>query len=140
MSEQLLRDENIFPNEQVIADALGEVMTAYQAFEQVLEEHFPSLSCEWRYYKDGKSWLCKGTEKKKTVFWLSVWDGFFKLSFYFTEKTRTGVMELEINEELKNQLQNATLIGKLLPLIIDVVAESQLSDVMAVLKYKAGLR
>lgn len=31
---------------------------------------------EWRYYKDGKSWLCKITQKNKTIVWISLWEPF----------------------------------------------------------------
>ncbi|PKP08994.1 MAG: hypothetical protein CVU09_13085 [Bacteroidetes bacterium HGW-Bacteroidetes-4] len=37
---------------------------------------------QWRYYNDGKAWLCKVSYKKKTVFWLSVWEAYFKVAFY----------------------------------------------------------
>jgi hypothetical protein len=30
------------------------------------------LIIEWDYYKDGKSWLCKIINKKKTICWLSI--------------------------------------------------------------------
>lgn len=36
------------------------------------------LSPEWRYYNDGKSWLCKMLSKKKNLFWLSIWEGCFR--------------------------------------------------------------
>jgi hypothetical protein len=140
MSEQQLRNQEVFPTDNVIANALSKSYAAYQAFIASLDERFPALSLEWRYYKDGKAWLCKGAVGKKTVFWVSVWEGFFRLAFYFTEKTKSGVMELPIDEAIKIQLQNAALVGKLIPLIIDVRKTEQLSDLLTVLEYKAGLR
>ena len=51
---------------------------------------------EWRYYNDGKAWLCKVVNKKKTVFWLSIWEHYFKTSFYFTEKHLESIDALNI--------------------------------------------
>lgn len=60
--------------------------------------------------------------------------------FFFTEKTCSGVMDLEIAEELKMQLQNAAMVGKLIPLICDMSEEYQLEDLFTVMKYKAALK
>jgi hypothetical protein len=140
MPKQLLRDVNIFPTSEVIHEALREASVSYEQFLYRLSESFPEMSLDWRYYKDGKAWLCKGSKRKKTIFWLSVWEGFFKLSFFFTEKTCSGVMDLEIAEELKMQLRNAAMIGKLIPLICDMSDECQLEDLFTVMKYKAALK
>jgi hypothetical protein len=140
MSNQLLKDEKIFPTPEILHEALGEAYPAYAQFLNMLSESFTGMSFDWRYYKDGKAWLGKGSAGKKTVFWFSVWEGFFKVSFYFTEKTQPGVMNLEISEELKAQSRNAAMVGKLIPLIFDVSEESQLKDLITVMKYKAALK
>lgn len=84
--KQLFRDKNVKPTEQLIAEALGEGYTIYQRFIETLENEGISLM-DWRYYQDGKAWLSKGeykwtttrgTNKVKPIFWLSMWEGFFK--------------------------------------------------------------
>lgn len=140
MSNQLLKDENIYPTPEIIRDTLGEAYPVYEQFLLTLAETFPGMAIDWRYYKDGKAWLGKCTAQKKTVFWLSVWEGSFKVSFYFTEITSHGAMVLEIAEEHKKRLQNAAMVGKLVPLIFDISEEGQLADLFAVMKYKAALK
>ncbi len=136
---QLLRDESIEP----IADVLSTVISSelYAIYQQLIKiaETELDLQSEWRYYKDGKSWLCKFVYKKKTVLWLSLWETFIKVSFYFTEKTRSGIDELEIDESLKYELKNTASIGKLLPLIIDISSEEQLKDISTIIEYKKSL-
>ena len=95
----LLRDKEIEPTDEVLENALGKkLFTIYQELIQIFTDEF-SLELQWRFYKDGKSWLCKVVYKKKTVLWLSVWENYIKTGFYFTEKTRNGVLELGMNEE-----------------------------------------
>jgi len=132
--EQLLRNPGIQPSEDILRDALGDSFAAWRLFREQLPEH--GVSMEWRYYNDGKAWLIKATAGKKTVFWGSVWEGFFKTSLYFTEKTRPGVQELEIAQELKTALANGRPMGKLIPLVIDIHGESQLPDVFQLIDYK----
>jgi len=106
----------------------------YQMFTEQLSEY--QIELEWNYYKDGKSWLGKAVSKKKTVFWLSVWQGFFKISFHFTERAATGVMQLDVPDELKERLKSAQLKGKLKSLQIDISDETQLHDVFRLAEYK----
>jgi len=95
--KQLFRDKNVKPTEQLIAESLGEEYAIYQRFIETLENEGISLM-DWRYYQDGKAWLSKGeykwtttrgTNKVKPIFWLSMWEDFFKVSFHFSEKVRT---------------------------------------------------
>ena len=59
--KQLLRDPDIEPSSDVIAEALGESNNAYIKFVDELASH--DIHLEWRYYNDGKAWLAKGLFK-----------------------------------------------------------------------------
>jgi hypothetical protein len=138
MNEQLLlRDENVFPDEDVLKTVLGDLYPVYREFiEKVTGEEY-SLDIQWNYYKDGKSWLCKITKKKKTILWLSVWDGYFKTGFYFTEKSVEAILALEIEKDLKETFLSTKPIGKLKPLVIDINSREQLKDALAVVVCKS---
>ena len=132
---QLLRDPSVFPSDEVLAEALGDSYSAYAKFTKRLPECSIEAE-EWRYYNDGKSWLSKNTHKKKTVFWLSVWDGFFKVTMFFTEKTCGGVLELKVAEEFRTFQQMA----KLKPLVISVSSGTDQDDLFKVIEYKRDLK
>jgi hypothetical protein len=83
--QQLLRNPDIQPTRDVIAEALGETNKVFVKFIGELANH--EIQIEWHYYNDGKAWLAKGLHKwigarggknELTVFWLSIWDGFFQ--------------------------------------------------------------
>lgn len=134
---QLLRDESTYPSEAVLAAALGSAFTAYQRFCILLKDI--GIETQWRYYNDGKAWLCKCVKGKKTVLWLSVWDGYFKVSLFFTEKTRVGIQELAIADEIKERMASASPMGKLIPLTLEIESENQLSDLATLVEYKKQL-
>ena len=136
--EQLLRNPDIYPSDDVLAAALKESYSIYKAFTQKLHDF--QIDTEWRYYKDSKAWLTKAVRKKKTVFWLSVGDGFFKVSIFFTEKTRAGIQELPVGAAIKSQIANEPARGKLIPLITEVYAESALGDLYKLIAYKQSLK
>ncbi|HPR31626.1 MAG TPA: DUF3788 family protein [Prolixibacteraceae bacterium] len=140
MEEILLRDPLVEPDETVLRKTLQE---SYPVFEKLSEEFCqPDFSLEllWRYYNDGKAWLCKVVHKKKTICWISAWDGYFKTGFYFTEKAQTAIDALEIDPDLKETFHSAKAIGKLIPLIIGVREMKQLADVFALARLKKELK
>jgi hypothetical protein len=136
----LLREAEIEPNETLLKNILGkELFEVYRKLTEIITAEF-GLEYEWRFYKDGKSWLFKAIYKKKTIFWLSSWEGFIKTSFYFTEKTRCGIFDLPISGKIKENFDSVETIGKLIPLILDIENEEQLKDFSEIVKYKKSLK
>lgn len=138
MEIPLLKDPNVFPTAEVLDNELGKTYSVFRAFMNAVESEDFQLSPEWRYYKDGKAWLCKITFKKKTVVWLSVWPDCFKLGFYFTEKSGGGIPGLKIDDSIKEFYLNHNPIGKLKPIVVEVRMKSQLDDINTLIKYKIG--
>ena len=134
MERPLLNDGNQYPTDIMLASALGSSMDVYQAFIDSLLKY--QIELEWHYYNDSKSWLGKAVSKKKTVFWLAVWQGFFKVSFHFSEKARLGIMNLLISFETKVHLENAPIKGKLVSVAIDVSDQGHLEDIFTLVSYK----
>lgn len=140
METQLLRDQQIFPTKEVLKNELGSSYLAFEALTKKLIDANYGLTIQWRYYKDGKAWLCKVCHKKKTIFWLSVWDQYFKTTFYFTEKNGMGISELNIKEELKEIFHRSKPIGRLIPLTININNKGQIKDILPLVEYKKSLK
>jgi len=145
--KQLFRDKNVKPTEQLIAESLGEEYAIYQRFIETIKNEGISLM-DWRYYQDGKAWLSKGeykwtttrgTNKVKPIFWLSLWEGFFKVSFHFSEKVRTQLLSLPISEETKEAIYKAPTNGtkmKFFSVIFDVASDSPLNDIYQIAEFR----
>lgn len=140
METQLLNDQNVYPAPEVLQKALGKSYAVLQELIETIIGKEYGLTFEWRFYKDGKSWLGKAVYNKKTVFWLSVWDGYFKTGFHFTEKTRSGVMNLNIDKTIKSAFAEAEATGKLVPLPLKIDKKRQLKDVLEIVRYKKTLK
>jgi len=134
----LLKDEAVFPSDSVLARCLGRSFSAYGDLFGKIERLGHPLKPEWKYYRDGKAWLCRVSHKKKTVFWLSVWEGYFRVSFYFTEKNRKDIGSLDIDPGIKTDFVNAKSVGKLLPLVVHVRKKSQIRDTVTLAEYRIG--
>jgi hypothetical protein len=140
MEAPLLKEPHIVPTKEVLAKVLGKSYAAFDSLISTITQPEYGLEPQWNYYNDGKAWLCKVQYKKKTVFWLSVWDKYFKTGFYFTDKNSAGIYDLDIDNEIKKNFKNSKHIGKLIPLGISVSKKDQLKDVLKVIEYKKGLK
>ncbi|MGD9264270.1 MAG: DUF3788 family protein [Lysobacterales bacterium] len=133
---QLLKDPDLAPTPEVLESKFGSLYPLYVELINLLESDDLGLATEWRYYKDGKAWLCKITRKKKTAVWMSAWQDHLHLGFYFTEKTGAGIPDLEIDPALKESYATADPIGKMKPLTVELKNTSQLKDLRELLRYK----
>ena len=140
MEKPLLREQEIIPTEEVLKNVLGESYSAFETLINTITTSEFGLIPEWNYYKDGKSWLCKVCHKKKTVFWLSAWDKFFKITFFFTEKHLEGIASLDIEENIKDDFGKVKPVGRLLPLLISINKTEQLSDALKIIEFKKRLK
>ena len=136
MEGLLLREQEFFPTTEVLQNVLGKVYCVWEELVMQVTQGEFALTLDWNYYKDQKSWLCKVCHKKKTIFWLSVWEGFFKTTFYFTEKHLEGIANLEISEQIKEDFCRTKPVGKLLPMLISIDKQEQLPDLLKIVKFK----
>lgn len=149
MAEQLLKNPEIKPTSEVLADCLGKANSAYIKFSEKLKKH--DIQLEYRYYTDGNAWLGKGVyrwtgprggKKEATVFWLSVWDKFFKVTFYIPEKLRAEVLNLPLDKEVLKTIEDAGQMGKLkfFPLIFDIDSDKLLDTLYILIDYKKTIK
>jgi hypothetical protein len=135
-----LKDPQILPTSEVLEKVMSNSYPVFNELIKTVTDPAFGLVADWHYYNDGKAWLCKVVYKKKTIFWLSVWEYYFKTAFYFTERNCAGIFEMEIDEKIKKDFSAHKPIGKLLPLVIDMKLIEQLPDLLKIIEYKKGLK
>ena len=133
LKKPLLQEPEIFPSKEVLQNILGEIYGVLEELETQLTQNEFALTFDWHYYNDSKAWLCKVAYKKKTVFWLSVWDGFFKTSFFFLERHLEGILALELDEN--NYIMEKEW-GKMIPFIFNIHDKKQIQDVLKMVEFK----
>jgi hypothetical protein len=107
MELQALCDPKIYPDEKVLFSHLGKSRASFVSLFGYNHKNFPDFVERWRYYNDGKSWLLNVSRKKKTLYWLSVGDGFFRAGFYFNAKAEQSILDSKIPEVYKNKFMES---------------------------------
>jgi hypothetical protein len=136
MARPLLDDPDQSPDDTTLAAHLGKAMAAWHEFVSWAVAVVDGAEFRWRYYRDGKAWLCKVARKDKTICWVSVWEGSFRTTFYFTERCDKEIDQLDIDPGLRQAYASATASSKLRPLTVEVTDATLLPDVYALMKYK----
>lgn len=129
-----LRDESAFPDEHLLKSILGK---SYKSYCHLLKLYDDSqLKYEWRYYRDGKAWLCKVQRNTKTIVWMSAWKGYMQATVYLPPKLIKGVYALNISEQTKERIRETKNVGKSKPCIFQIQNMSILKDFSKIMQYK----
>jgi len=147
---QLLRNPDVEPTESVLRDSLNNAYSSYHQFLDLLQKY--DIDYVWRYYPDGKAWLAKGiyrwigkrgSNKEMTLFWCSIWNGYFKIVIYLPEDKRSEVLDLSIDNELKIVISELKRMGetfKILPIVFDIKSNELFDSMFKIIEYKKGLK
>lgn len=133
-----LKDEQVYPDEEVLAGVLGDSYGAYCDLIKLFDTN--EMTHEWRYYHDGKAWLCKVQKKKKTIVWMSAWKDFMKATIYVHERDVEGVYNLNISEEHKQRFRASRKMGKSTACSFEIRGSEVLEDFAKVMQYKMALK
>jgi hypothetical protein len=133
---QLLLNEKIEPSDEVPASLLAEVYPIYAEFISAITGDKSGLDPQWKYYKDGHAWLCKIVYKKKTVSWLSIWDGFFKVTIYFSKKNVQEIDKLQIKKKLIKAFHETVSTKKYPHFTFEISRMEQFKDLLTIMDYK----
>jgi hypothetical protein len=140
MDKPSLTDKAVFPDHTVLADTLGKAIDAWDAFNILLAAEHPFYAVEWKYYNDGKRWLCKVHKKTKTMCWISVWDNFFRIGFYFGNKEEDAIQQSTLDDSLKKQYADYNGKLKIRPLVIVVKKKSDLKPLQELFMLKEQIK
>ncbi len=140
MEKPCLKDENEYPNNEVLSGYLGDVKNIWDSFLIFLKENYPLFSTEWRYYNDGKNWLFKITKKKKTICWVSVFDNRFKTTFYFTPRVEELLRSSKLKQEYVDQFVDGKNYGKIKGLTVEIKNSTDLDMTKILIEIKEKIR
>jgi len=143
MSEILnhrLKDPVIVPTDEIIFSIIGEKMELWKAFLNHAYGNYKDVSGDWHYYNDGKQWLFKFIQKKKTLFWASVIDGTFRITFYFGNKAEPEILKSDLNADIIDGFRNAKKYGSIRPVTIVLQEQSDVDSVYQLIRLKSKIK
>lgn len=133
-AEIQLRDRDIYPSDAVLSSLLGDSFTAYCDLVALLKVN--NLTPEWRYYNDGKAWLCKVQMQKRTIIWMSAWKGCMKATIYIPEKYSSKIRLLDLDQQTLQAIIDAKPVGKSQPCTFEIRSSQILIEFEKLIHFK----
>jgi len=130
-----LRDPDVYPDDAVLEAVLAGSFKAYAALRDMAAGM--GLSLDWKFYNDGKAWLCRISRKKKTAAWMSAWKGHFRATVYFSGKDLEGLEDFA--SALGSMGGSLTLqdVGKSKACVFEIRNNKPLGDLRLLMERKA---
>jgi hypothetical protein len=115
-------------------------MSLWNRLNSEISVRYLNSSGEWNYYKDGKQWLYKMIQKKKTLFWAALHADAFRITFYFGDKAETVLNESDLPGVIKDNFKTAKRYGAIRPVSIKIINNEDLDIVLKLTEIKSKLK
>ena len=140
MEEVVLSNKDQYPTDDIIFSHIGKKQSLWKSVFDYVHSKYPDISHEWRYYNDGKSWLLKAVRKSKTIFWLRVVPGTFRIAFYLNDKADELVSKSKISDKLKKEFLSTKGKSKFRAIVINFKNKKDLEYVKSLIEIKLSLK
>ncbi|MHB9028872.1 MAG: DUF3788 family protein [Candidatus Latescibacterota bacterium] len=140
VEKPVLSNKDIFPSEEVIFSHIGGAKDLWLSLFGYIHTEHPDFLEEWKFYRDGNSWLLKVTKKKKTIFWLSIIRDSFRTTFYFPAKAEELILASALSVVLKEQYRNGPKYNKIRGLTISYRNQNDIEEAKKLIELKAGMK
>jgi len=147
--KQLLKltDPNIEPTKEVLKNVLGESYTVFEELSAILTNEKYCLTMNWNYHKNIlaygiKAWFCRVMYKKKTIFWLSAFEGYFRTTFFFLDRHIEGISKLETSEDSFRLGKEFWAVPTVIfvPPDFNIKNNEQISDLLKIVEYRKRIK
>ena len=140
-SEKLvLGDKSVYPSDEILSSIFGDKMIIWQKIISYVKDNYKDITEEWRYYNDGKQWLFKMQQKKKTIFWISVLKDTFRITFYFGDKAEPLIEGSKLPQRIKDGFREAKRFGSIRPITTIITGVSDIETITKLVDIKGKIK
>jgi hypothetical protein len=134
--ESVFMDKSAIPTDNDLNEKLGPAFALWQSLKKYINDHVPHPAEEWNFPGKNYGWSFRMKSKKRNIIYFLPRQGFFMVAFVFGPKAFEKVMESQVNEDIKNELRNATVYAEGRGVRITVDNESVYNDIYTLLDIK----
>jgi hypothetical protein len=131
-----LSDKQKIPTDEYIFSIIGEKKILWQNIMKYIADNHKEATGNWNYYNDGKQWLFKMVGKKKTIFWGTILQDTFKITFYFGDKAEPLIVKSGLPQAIKDSFLTGKRYGKIRAISLNMNDMSDVEIVKQVIQLK----
>jgi hypothetical protein len=136
----VLSDMQVKPTDEYIFSIIGDKKVLWQNIMNYISDNYKDISGSWNYYNDGKQWLYKLVQKKKTIFWLAVMKDTFRVTFYFGDKAEPLILASDLPESVKDEFVSGKHYGKIRAITTKMAGQSDVEKVLKLIDIKTRMK
>jgi hypothetical protein len=136
----VLNDKLIIPTDDYIFSIIGDKKILWQNIMNFVSENYKDISGSWNYYNDGKQWLFKLVQKKKTIFWAGILKDTFRISIWFSDKAESMINESNLPQSIKDDFKKAKKYGSIRAVSIKLYDLTDVDNVLILITIKQNIK
>lgn len=136
MSASIFIDKNQQPNDQMLSGVLGGTSQILEEIKKHLKSVYGELIHEWRFYGKNYGWQLKTLRKKRNLFFIIPYDGYFTQGFVFGDKTVSAIEASDLPNDIKETLRNAKKYAEGRGFSIDVRSSEKIEIIKKLIEIK----
>jgi hypothetical protein len=138
--EILLTDKLIYPTDDYIFSIIGDKKVLWKTIMDHMAVNYKDSSGGWNFYNDGKRWLFKMVNKKKTIFWAAVLTDGFRITFYFGNKAEPIIDGSDLPQTIKDGFRTSKRYGLIRPVSLKIMNKADVENVQKLIAIKHKLK
>ncbi len=124
------------PTEVQLQDALGQTYVYWQTFAKHTKKLYPEALNEWSFSSEKFGWSLRIKDKKRVIIYLLPRDKFFKVAFVFGQKATDVIMESNLSESIKKELQATKVYAEGRGIRMEIKDKDLLNDILKLITIK----
>ena len=132
--KSIFTDKNKLPNDKDLKEALADTYPLWQLIKHYVISKYPKGLEEWSYSNYG--WSCRIKDKKRAIIYLLPRDRFFKVAFVFGQKATDLIMNSQISNAIKTELDIAKVYAEGRGIRIDINDNVIMNDIRELIDIK----
>jgi hypothetical protein len=138
--KMLLSDKSVVPTDDYIFSLIGDKKIHWHRIMSYATENYKDISGSWNYYNDGKQWLFKLVQKKKTIFWCGILQDTFRITFYFGDKAESLIYGSELPQTMKDEFKTAKRYGLIRAITVKIFNSSDVDNILKLIAIKNKIK
>ena len=136
MSKSIFLDKANTPDNKQLVSVIGETHKIWKKYRDFVFNKYPNATEEWNYPGKNYGWSYRIKDKKRAIIYLLPRDNYFKVAFVFGQKATNQIMESDISDKLKTELNNARVYAEGRGIRIEIKDNSKSDDIKRLIEIK----
>ncbi len=136
MDSSVFMDKEQLPSAGDLKQALGDKHALWMEIRARVLEKYPEGKEEWNFPGKKYGWSFRIKDKKRAIIYLLPRDRAFLAAFVFGGRAYDAIMESDVSEQIKSDLESARVYAEGRGIRIPVPDSSSLKDIFKLIDFK----